>query len=193
MNNMIITYDYVGLDGKVYSDSCRGNSERLFLNLDAIISFSVYYFDEQGKYVREAYFILNKENEYSDRLNELYFRESQRLIRNWINQRGLNKNGYFDRYDALYIDGFSTYSNEESFKELKNKLEKLDSQKDEQNALLNVLGKISDYAIFLETSSNTTVGEFMNHTYMCSSRNELTAKLMEMMLYAEKENKGKRR
>ena len=33
----------------------------------------------------------------------------------------------------------------------------------------------------------------MNHTYMCSSRNELTAKLMEMMLYAEKENKGKRR
>ncbi len=193
MNNMIITYDYVGLDGKVYSDSCRGNSERLFLNLDAIISFSVYYFDEQGKYVREAYFILNKENEYSDRLNELYFRESQRLIRNWINQRGLNKNGYFDRYDALYIDGFSTYSNEESFKELKNKLEKLDSQKNEQNALLNVLGKISDYAIFLETSSNTTVGEFMNHTYMCSSRNELTAKLMEMMLYAEKENKGKRR
>ena len=193
MNNMIITYDYVGLDGKVYSDSCRGNSERLFLNLDAIISFSVWYFDKQGKYVREAYFILNKENEYSDRLNELYFRESQRLIRNWINQRGLNKNGYFDRYDALYIDGFSTYSNEESFKELKNKLEKLDSQKNEQNALLNVLGKISDYAIFLETSSNTTVGEFMNHTYMCSSRNELTAKLMEMMLYAEKENKGKRR
>ena len=193
MNNMIITYDYVGLDGKVYSDSCRGNSERLFLNLDAIISFSVWYFDKQGKYVREAYFILNKENEYSDRLNELYFRESQRLIRNWINQRGLNKNGYFDRYDALYIDGFSTYSNEESFKELKNKLEKLDSQKNEQNALLNVLGKISDYAIFLETSSNTTVGEFMNHTHMCSSRNELTAKLMEMMLYAEKENKGKRR
>ena len=193
MNNMIITYDYVGLDGKVYSDSCRGNSERLFLNLDAIISFSVWYFDKQGKYVREAYFILNKENEYSDRLNELYFRESQRLIRNWINQRGLNKNGYFDRYDALYIDGFNAYSNEESFKELKNKLEKLDSQKNEQNALLNVLGKISDYAIFLETSSNTTVGEFMNHTYMCSSRNELTAKLMEMMLYAEKENKGKRR
>ena len=193
MNNMIITYDYVGLDGKVYSDSCRGNSERLFLNLDAIISFSVYYFDEQGKYVREAYFILNKENEYSDRLNELYFRESQRLIRNWINQRGLNKNGYFDRYGVLYIDGFSTYSNEKSFKELKNKLEKLDSQKNEQNALLSVLGKIRDYAISLETSSNTTVGEFMKHTHMCSSRNELTAKLMEMMLYAEKENKGKRR
>ena len=193
MKNMIITYDYVGLDGKVYSDSCRGNSERLFLNLDAIISFSVYYFDEQGKYVREAYFILNKENEYSDRLNELYFRESQRLIRNWINQRGLNKNGYFDRYGVLYIDGFSTYSNEESFKELKNKLEKLDSQKNEQNALLSVLGKIRDYAISLETSSNTTVGEFMNHTYMCSSRKELTSKLMEMMLYAEKEKKGKRR
>lgn len=193
MNNMIITYDYVGLDGKVYSDSCRGNSERLFLNLDAIISFSVYYFDEQGRYVREAYFILDKENEYSNKLNELYFRESQRLIRNWINQRGLNKNGYFDRYDALYIDGFSTYSNEESYKELKNKLEKLDSQKNEQNALLSVLGKISDYANFLETSSNTTVGEFMNHTHMCSSRKELTSKLMEMMLYAEKENKGKRR
>ena len=193
MNNMIITYDYVGLDGKVYSDSCRGNSERLFLNLDAIISFSVWYFDKQGKYVREAYFILNKENEYSDRLNELYFRESQRLIRNWINQRGLNKNGYFDRYDALYIDGFNAYSNEESFKELKNKLEKLDSQKDEQNALLSVLGKIKDYAISLETSSNTTVEEFMKHTHMCSSRKEFTAKLMEMMLCAEKENKGKRR
>lgn len=191
MNNMIITYDYVGLDGKVYSDSCRGNSERLFLNLDDIISFSVYYFDEQGKYVREAYFILDKKH--SDRLNELYFRESQRLIRNWINQRGLNKNGYFDRYGVLYIDGFSTYSNEESFKELKNKLEKLDSQKNEQNALLSVLGKIRDYAISLETSSNTTVGEFMNHTYMCSSRKELASKLMEMMLYAEKENKGKRR
>ena len=193
MNKMIITYDYVGLDGKVYSDSCRGNSERLFLNLDAIISFSVYYFDEQGKYVREVYFILNKENEYSDRLNELYFRESQRRIRNWINQRGLNKNGYFDRYDALYIDGFSAYSNEESYKELKNKLEKLDSQKNEQNALLSVLGKISDYANFLETSSNTTIGEFMNHTHMCFSRKEFTAKLMEMMLYAEKENKVKRR
>lgn len=191
MNNMIITYDYVGLDGKVYSDSCRGNSERLFLNLDAIISFSVYYFDEQGKYVREAYFILDKK--YNDRLNELYFRESQRLIRNWINQRGLNKNGYFDRYDSLYIDGFSTYSNEESYKELKNKLEKLDSQKNEQNALLSVLGKIRDYAFSLETSSNTTVREFMNHTYMCSSRKELTSKLMEMMLCAEKENKGKRR
>ena len=191
MNNMIITYDYVGLDGKVYSDSYRGNSEGLFLNLDDIISFSVYYFDEQGKYVREAYFILDKKH--SDRLNELYFRESQRLIRNWINQRGLNKNGYFDRYGVLYIDGFSTYSNEESFKELKNKLEKLDSQKNEQNALLSVLGKIRDYAISLETSSNTTVGEFMNHTYMCSSRKELTSKLMEMMLYAEKENKGKRR
>ena len=170
MNNMIITYDYVGLDGKVYSDSCRGNSERLFLNLDDIISFSVYYFDEQGKYVREAYFILDKKH--SDRLNELYFRESQRLIRNWINQSDLN---------------------EESYKELKNKLEKLDSQKNEQNALISILGKISDYAIFLETSSNTTVGEFMNHTYMCSSKKELTSKLMEMMLYAEKENKGKRR
>ena len=193
MNNMIITYDYVGLDGKVYSDSCRGNSERLFLNLDAIISFSVCYFNEQGKYVREAYFILDKENEYSNKLNELYFRESQKLIRNWINQRGLNKNGYFDRYDALYIDGFSAYSNEESYKELKNKLEKLDSQKNEQNALLSVLGKISDYANFLETSSNTTIGEFMNHTHMCFSRKEFTAKLMEMMLYAEKENKGKRR
>lgn len=193
MNNMIITYDYVGLDGKVYSDSCRGNSERLFLNLDAIISFSVYYFDEQGRYVREAYFILDKENEYSNKLNELYFRESQRLIRNWINQRGLNKNGYFDRYDALYIDGFSTYSNEESYKELKNKLEKLDSQKNEQNALLSVLGKIRDYANILEVPSNTTVEEFMKHTHMCSSRNELTAKLIEMMLYAEKENKGKRR
>ena len=33
----------------------------------------------------------------------------------------------------------------------------------------------------------------MNHTYMCSSRKELASKLMEMMLYAEKENKGKRR
>ena len=77
--------------------------------------------------------------------------------------------------------------------ELKNKLEKLDSQKNEQNALISILGKISDYAIFLETSSNTTVGEFMNHTYMCSSRKELTSKLIEMMLYAEKENKGKRR
>lgn len=119
MNNMIITYDYVGLDGKVYSDSCRGNSERLFLNLDDIISFSVYYFDEQGKYVREAYFILDKKH--SDRLNELYFRESQRLIRNWINQSELN---------------------EESYKELKNKLEKLDSQKNEQNALISILGKI---------------------------------------------------
>ena len=101
-----------------YFDSCRGNSERLFLNLDDIISFSVYYFDEQGKYVREAYFILDKKH--SDRLNELYFRESQRLIRNWINQSDLN---------------------EESYKELKNKLEKLDSQKNEQNALISILGK----------------------------------------------------
>lgn len=59
--------------------------------------------------------------------------------------------------------------------------------KNEQNALLSVLGKISDYAIFLEPSSNTTVGEFMNYTHMCSSRKEFTAKLMEMMLYAKKE------
>lgn len=193
MKNMIITFDYFGRDGKTHTEVCRGISERLFLNLDAIISFNVCYFDEQGKYVRETYFILNKENEYSDRLSKLYFRESQRLIRNWINQRGLNKNGYFDKYDSLYIDGFSAYSNEESFKELKNKLEKLDSQKNEQNALLSVLGKIRDYANILEVPSNTTVGEFMNHTYMCSSRKELTSKLMEMMLYAGKENKGKRR
>ena len=172
MKNMIITFDYFGRDGKTHTEVCRGISERLYMNIEFITSFNAYYFDEQGKYVKETYFILNKENEYSDRLNELYFRESQRLIRNWINQSDLN---------------------EESYKELKNKLEKLDSQKNEQNALLSVLGKIRDYAISLETSSNTTVGEFMNHTHMCSSRNELTAKLMEMMLYAEKENKGKRR
>lgn len=193
MKNMIITFDYFGRDGKTHTEVCRGISERLYMNIESITSFNAYYFDEQGKYVRETYFILENENEYSKRISELYFIEKQRLIRNWINQSGLNKNGYFDRYDALYIDGFSAYSNEESYKELKNKLEKLDSQKNEQNALLSILGKISDYANFLETSSNTTVGEFMNHTHMCSSRKELTSKLMEMMLYAEKKNKGKRR
>ena len=193
MKNMIITFDYFGRDGKTHTEVCRGISERLYMNIESITSFNAYYFDEQGKYVRETYFDLENEKEYSKRISELYFIEKQRLIRDWLNQSGLNKQGYFDRYDLLYIDGFSAYANEESYKELKNKLEKLDSQKNEQNALISILGKISDYAIFLETSSNTTVGEFMNHTYMCSSRKELTSKLMEMMLYAEKENKGKRR
>ena len=193
MKNMIITFDYFGRDGKTHTEVCRGISERLYMNIESITSFNAYYFDEQGKYVRETYFILENEKEYSKRISELYFIEKQRLIRDWLNQSGLNKQGYFDRYDLLYIDGFNAYANEESYKELKNKLEKLDSQKNEQNALLSILGKISDYANFLETSSNTTVGEFMNHTHMCFSRKELTAKLMEMMLYAEKENKGKRR
>ena len=172
MKNMIITFDYFGRDGKTHTEVCRGISERLYLNIEFITSFNAYYFDEQGKYVRETYFILENEKEYSKRISELYFIEKQRLIRDWINQSGLNKQGY---------------------KELKNKLEKLDSQKNEQNALLSVLGKIRDYANILEVPSNTTVEEFMKHTHMCSSRNELTAKLMEMMLYAEKENKGKRR
>lgn len=172
MNNMIITFDYFGRDGKTHTEVCRGISERLYMNIEFITSFNAYYFDEQGKYVRETYFILENEKEYSKRISELYFIEKQRLIRDWLNQRGLNKQGY---------------------KELKNKLEKLDSQKNEQNALLSVLGKIRDYANILEVPSNTTVEEFMKHTHMCSSRNELTAKLMEMMLYVEKENKGKRR
>lgn len=193
MKNMIITFDYFGRDGKTHTEVCRGISERLYMNIESITSFNAYYFDEQGKYVRETYFDLENEKEYSKRISELYFIEKQRLIRDWLNQSGLNKQGYFDRYDLLYIDGFSAYANEESYKELKNKLEKLDSQKNEQNALLSVLGKIRDYANILEVPSNTTVEEFMKHTHMCSSRNELTAKLMEMMLYAEKENKGKRR
>ena len=172
MKNMIITFDYFGRDGKTHTEVCRGISERLYMNIEFITSFNAYYFDEQGKYVRETYFILENEKEYSKRISELYFIEKQRLIRDWLNQSELNKQGY---------------------KELKNKLEKLDSQKNEQNALLSVLGKIRDYANILEVPSNTTVEEFMKHTHMCSSRNELTAKLMEMMLYAEKENKGKRR
>ena len=193
MKNMIITFYYFGRDGKTHTEVCRGISERLYMNIESITSFNAYYFDEQGKHVRETYFILENVKEYSKRISELYFIEKQRLIRDWLNQSGPNKQGYFDRYDVLFIDGFITYSNEESYKELKNKLEKLDSQKNEQNTLLSILGKISDYAYFLETSSNTTVGEFMNHTHMCSSRKEFTAKLMEMMLYAGKENKGKRR
>ena len=172
MKNMIITFDYFGRDGKTHTEVCRGISERLYMNIEFITSFNAYYFDEQGKYVRETYFILENEKEYSKRISELYFIEKQRLIRDWLNQSGLNKQGY---------------------KELNNKLEKLDSQKNEQNALLSVFGKIRDYANILEVPSNTTVEEFMKHTHMCSSRNELTAKLMEMMLYAEKENKGKRR
>lgn len=172
MKNMIITFDYFGRDGKTHTEVCRGISERLYMNIEFITSFNAYYFDEQEKYVRETYFILENEKEYSKRISELYFIEKQRLIRDWLNQSGLNKQGY---------------------KELNNKLEKLDSQKNEQNALLSVLGKIRDYANILEVPSNTTVEEFMKHTHMCSSRNELTAKLMEMMLYAEKENKGKRR
>ena len=172
MKNMIITFDYFGRDGKTHTEVCRGISERLYMNIEFITSFNAYYFDEQEKYVRETYFILENEKEYSKRISELYFIEKQRLIRDWLNQSGLNKQGY---------------------KELNNKLEKLDSQKNEQNALLSVFGKIRDYANILEVPSNTTVEEFMKHTHMCSSRNELTAKLMEMMLYAEKENKGKRR
>lgn len=193
MKNMIITFDYFGRDGKTHTEVCRGISERLYMNIESITSFNAYYFDEQGKYVRETYFDLENEKEYSKRISELYFIEKQRLIRDWLNQSGLNKQGYFDRYDLLYIDGFSAYANEESYKELKNKLEKLDSQKNEQNALLSVLGKIRDYANILEVPSNTTVEEFMKHTHMCSSRKEFTAKLMEMMMCVEKENKGKRK
>ena len=162
MKNMIITFDYFGRDGKTHTEVCRGISERLYMNIESITSFNAYYFDEQGKYVRETYFDLENEKEYSKRISELYFIEKQRLIRDWLNQSGLNKQGYFDRYDLLYIDGFSAYANEESYKELKNKLEKLDSQKNEQNALLSVLGKIRDYANILEVPSNTTVEEFMN-------------------------------
>lgn len=175
MKNMIITFDYFGRDGKTHTEVCRGIFEILYMNIESITSFNAYYFDEQGKYVRETYFILENEKEYSKRISELYFIEKQRLIRDWLNQSGLNKQGYFDSH------------------EIANKLEKLDSQKNEQNALLSVLGKIRDYANILEVPSNTTVEEFMKHTHMCSSRNELTAKLIEMMLYAEKENKGKRR
>ena len=114
MNNTIITFDYFGRDGKTHTEVCRGIYERLYMNIEFITSFNAYYFDEQGKYVRETYFILENEKEYSKRISELYFIEKQRLIRDWLNQSGLNKQGY---------------------KELKNKLEKLDSQKNEQNAI----------------------------------------------------------
>lgn len=125
VKSMIITFDYVGSDGNVHTEVCRGILERLFINIESITSFNAYYFDEQGKCVRETYFVLENEKEYSKRISELYFIEKQRLIRDWLNQSGLNKQGYFDRYDLLYIDGFSTYANEESYKKIINKLKKI--------------------------------------------------------------------
>ena len=163
MENMIIAFDYVGMDNNIHTEVYRHYKEEPFIvspavefayipakrilqrNLASIVSFNVYYFDNEGKYIKESYYICSKKNKY---------------------KKFLNKN----------------YENE------KEKLEQLKLQ----ISLLNILSRINKHANDTNVSLNETVGDFMNHSHLCKSRSELLTKLDEWISLQE-ESKIKRK
>ena len=149
---MIVTFDYVGMDGKIKTEVYRTDLKKriisdfwytpayklLLLHLNSIVSFSVYYFDKQG-YVKETYFISEDDKKFNRDIIEGYENAKKELIINWINQDEITKDN-------------------KSYQELKNKLKQLELQKRMQLSLLDILGGIDKQAVKSDAPSNETVG-----------------------------------
>lgn len=135
MENMIVTFDYVGMDGKIKTEVYRTDLKKriisdfwytpayklLLLHLESIVSFSVYYFDKQGKYAKETYIISNDSKRFNRTINASYESVKKQLVINWLNQNLIDSNEYLERDTSMDIDFYyGNYSNLKSYQELNN-------------------------------------------------------------------------